>query len=93
MHARARSNLVRTRLQAQGTPAHPQTYLGVRDAATKCYQREGWRGFYKGLTPTLVKVIPAVAISCASSHLSLERGERAGEHEQLTDSLPRRRCV
>lgn len=62
-----RSNLVRTRLQAQGTPAHPQTYLGVRDAATKCYQREGWRGFYKGLTPTLVKVIPAVAISCASS--------------------------
>ncbi|TNY20556.1 mitochondrial carrier domain-containing protein [Rhodotorula diobovata] len=58
-------NLVRTRLQAQGTPAHPQTYLGVRDAATKCYQREGWRGFYKGLTPTLVKVIPAVAISYA----------------------------
>lgn len=58
-------NLVRTRLQAQGTPAHPQTYLGVRDAAWKCYQLEGWRGFYKGLTPTLVKVVPAVAISYA----------------------------
>ncbi|KDE06805.1 hypothetical protein, variant [Microbotryum lychnidis-dioicae p1A1 Lamole] len=58
-------NLVRTRLQAQGTPAHPQTYTGVRDAARKCYQREGWRGFYKGLTPTLVKVVPAVAISYA----------------------------
>ncbi|ORY83515.1 mitochondrial carrier domain-containing protein [Leucosporidium creatinivorum] len=58
-------NLVRTRLQAQGTPAHPQTYTGVRDAAMKCYLREGWRGFYKGLTPTLVKVVPAVAISYA----------------------------
>ncbi|GAA5871443.1 hypothetical protein JCM1840_002896 [Sporobolomyces johnsonii] len=58
-------NLVRTRLQAQGTPAHPQTYTGIRDAAMKCYQREGWRGFYKGLTPTLVKVVPAVAISYA----------------------------
>ncbi|GAA5940787.1 hypothetical protein JCM1841_004718 [Sporobolomyces salmonicolor] len=58
-------NLVRTRLQAQGTPAHPQTYIGIRDAAMKCYQREGWRGFYKGLTPTLVKVVPAVAISYA----------------------------
>ncbi|BGO93151.1 hypothetical protein NBRC10512_007596 [Rhodotorula toruloides] len=58
-------NLVRTRLQAQGTPAHPQTYTGIRDAAFKCYQREGWRGFYKGLTPTLVKVVPAVAISYA----------------------------
>ncbi|KAK4695810.1 hypothetical protein P7C70_g8485, partial [Phenoliferia sp. Uapishka_3] len=58
-------NLVRTRLQAQGTPAHPQVYAGVRDAATQCYMREGWRGFYKGLTPTLVKVVPAVAISYA----------------------------
>ncbi|GAA6025551.1 hypothetical protein JCM11491_000052 [Sporobolomyces phaffii] len=58
-------NLVRTRLQAQGTPAHPQVYTGIRDAAIKCYQREGWRGFYKGLTPTLVKVVPAVAISYA----------------------------
>lgn len=44
------SNLVRTRLQAQGTPAHPQTYTGIRDAALKCYQREGWRGFYKGVS-------------------------------------------
>ncbi|GAA6063424.1 hypothetical protein JCM10212_002093 [Sporobolomyces blumeae] len=58
-------NLVRTRLQAQGTPAHPQVYTGIKDAAIKCYQREGWRGFYKGLTPTLVKVVPAVAISYA----------------------------
>ncbi|KAI5474751.1 mitochondrial carrier protein, partial [Pseudohyphozyma bogoriensis] len=58
-------NLVRTRLQAQGTPAHPQVYSGIADAARQCYVREGWRGFYKGLTPTLVKVIPAVAISYA----------------------------
>lgn len=43
-----RRNLVRTRLQAQGTPSHPQTYTGIRDAAFKCYQLEGWRGFYKG---------------------------------------------
>lgn len=39
---------MRTRLQAQGTPSHPQTYTGIRDAAFKCYQLEGWRGFYKG---------------------------------------------
>lgn len=58
-------NLIRTRLQAQGTPAHPQIYSGVRDAATRCYQLEGVRGYYKGLTPTLGKVIPAVSISYA----------------------------
>ena len=50
-------------MQAQGTPAHPQRYTGVRDAASRCYKLEGWRGFYKGLTPTLVKVVPAVAVS------------------------------
>ncbi|KAK4047617.1 hypothetical protein OIV83_005275 [Microbotryomycetes sp. JL201] len=58
-------NVIRTRLQAQGTPAHPQVYTGVRDAAHRCYVNDGWRGFYKGLTPTLVKVVPAVAISYA----------------------------
>ncbi|BGP17904.1 hypothetical protein JCM10213v2_005952 [Rhodosporidiobolus nylandii] len=77
-------NLVRTRLQAQGTPAHPQTYTGIRDAALKCYQREGWRGFYKGLTPTLVKVVPAVAISYAvydsSKKLLFQPEEPADSH-------------
>ncbi|KAM0789974.1 hypothetical protein ACM66B_005307 [Microbotryomycetes sp. NB124-2] len=58
-------NVIRTRLQAQGTLAHPQVYTGVRDAAYRCYVNDGWRGFYKGLTPTLVKVVPAVAISYA----------------------------
>lgn len=41
-------NLVRTRLQAQGTPAHPARYDGIVDAARQCYRNEGWRGFYKG---------------------------------------------
>ncbi|KIY74158.1 mitochondrial carrier [Cylindrobasidium torrendii FP15055 ss-10] len=56
-------NLVRTRLQASGSPGHPQRYTGVLDAAQKTYQREGWRGFYRGLFPTLAKVIPSVSIS------------------------------
>ena len=43
-------NLLRTRMQTQGTPAHPQRYTGWRDVATKCYQKEGIKGFYKGLS-------------------------------------------
>ncbi|OBZ70029.1 Calcium-binding mitochondrial carrier SAL1 [Grifola frondosa] len=27
------------------------------------YARDGWRGFYRGLLPTLAKVVPAVSIS------------------------------
>ncbi|KAH0839862.1 mitochondrial carrier [Lanmaoa asiatica] len=49
-------NLIRTRLQASGSPGHPQRYSGVWDVVQKTYQRDGWRGFYRGLFPTLAKV-------------------------------------
>lgn len=56
-------NLVRTRLQASGSSGHPQIYTGVLDVAVKTWEREGWKGFYRGLFPTLAKVVPAVSIS------------------------------
>ncbi|RKO87860.1 mitochondrial carrier domain-containing protein [Blyttiomyces helicus] len=56
-------SLVRTRLQAQGTPLHPERYSSVFDVVRKTHAREGVFGFYKGLVPTLLKVIPAVSIS------------------------------
>ncbi|PWN20581.1 mitochondrial carrier [Microstroma glucosiphilum] len=56
-------NLIRTRLQAAGTPAHPQVYTGFLDAWKRTYVREGFVGFYRGLIPTLAKVVPAVSIS------------------------------
>ncbi|KAF8974498.1 mitochondrial carrier [Flammula alnicola] len=56
-------NLVRTRLQASGSSGHPQIYTGVWDVASKTWERDGWRGFYRGLFPTLAKVVPAVSIS------------------------------
>jgi solute carrier family 25 phosphate transporter 23/24/25/41 len=49
-------NLVRTRLQASGSSGHPQRYTGVWDVTVKTYHHEGWRGFYRGLFPTLAKV-------------------------------------
>ncbi|KAF8076458.1 mitochondrial carrier [Lyophyllum atratum] len=56
-------NLVRTRLQASGSSGHPQRYTGVLDVAIKTWERDGWRGFYRGLFPTLAKVVPSVSIS------------------------------
>jgi len=56
-------NLVRTRLQASGSSGHPQRYTGVLDVVHQTYVRDGWRGFYRGLFPTLAKVVPAVSIS------------------------------
>lgn len=56
-------NVVRTRLQTQGTVMHPPTYTGIWDVTTKTVAREGWRGLYKGLTPNLLKVAPALSIT------------------------------
>ncbi|WFD20845.1 hypothetical protein MCAP1_003099 [Malassezia caprae] len=56
-------NLIRTRLQASGTPAHPTVYKNFLDAAYQTYAKEGFLGFYRGLGPTLAKVVPAVSIS------------------------------
>ncbi|KAH6679551.1 mitochondrial carrier domain-containing protein [Halenospora varia] len=56
-------NLLRTRLQAQGTVLHPTTYTGIVDVARKTIKNEGPRGLFKGITPNLLKVVPAVSIT------------------------------
>ncbi|TDL29557.1 mitochondrial carrier [Rickenella mellea] len=66
-------NLVRTRLQASGSSGHPERYSGVWDVTVKTYQREGWRGYYRGLFPTLAKVIPSVSISYVVYEYSKKR--------------------
>lgn len=56
-------NLLRTRLQAQGTLQHPPVYDGILDCARRTISREGVRGLFKGITPNLLKVVPAVSIT------------------------------
>lgn len=56
-------NLLRTRLQTQGTYAHPHTYTGFTDVLKQTLAREGVPGLFKGLVPNLAKVAPAVSIS------------------------------
>ena len=55
-------NVLRTRLQSQGTILHARTYTGIFDVARQTIEGEGFRGLYKGLTPNLIKVVPAVSI-------------------------------
>lgn len=60
-------NLLRTRLQSQGTAGHPRTYTGMMDVTRQTLKHEGVRGLFKGLTPNLLKVVPAVSIVSLSS--------------------------
>ncbi|EPY54234.1 carrier protein [Schizosaccharomyces cryophilus OY26] len=56
-------NVIRTRLQTQGTPGHIASYTGFIDCFLKTTKKEGFRALYKGLSPNLLKVAPSVAIS------------------------------
>ena len=56
-------NVLRTRLQAQGTVLHPPTYSGIVDVTRKTIRGEGLMGLFRGVTPNLLKVAPAVSIS------------------------------
>lgn len=50
-------SMIRTRLQAKGTPG------AAWSVARDTLRNEGLVGFYAGLTPTLIKVVPAASIS------------------------------
>ncbi|KAJ1417807.1 Mitochondrial carrier protein [Sesbania bispinosa] len=54
--------VIRTRLQAQPTN-DSSAYKGMCDAFWRTFQHEGFRGFYKGLFPNLLKVVPAASIT------------------------------
>jgi len=60
-------DVVRRRLQVQGfgntIPNPDRHYLGMTDAFIKIWRHEGFRGFYRGLIPNYLKVVPAVATS------------------------------
>uniref|UniRef100_A0A2P2J7J3 Uncharacterized protein n=1 Tax=Rhizophora mucronata TaxID=61149 RepID=A0A2P2J7J3_RHIMU len=50
------------RLQAQRSDA-AAAYKGMSDVFWRTLQKEGYRGFYKGLFPNLLKVVPAASIT------------------------------
>ena len=45
---------------------HRPTYTGIVDAYRQTVWNEGYRGLYKGLTPNLLKVAPALSITWVS---------------------------
>uniref|UniRef100_A0A5B6ZA59 EF-hand domain-containing protein n=1 Tax=Davidia involucrata TaxID=16924 RepID=A0A5B6ZA59_DAVIN len=54
--------VIRTRMQAQRSDTSA-AYKGMSDVFWRTLQHEGFRGFYKGLFPNLLKVVPAASIT------------------------------
>lgn len=54
--------VVRTRMQAQ-RPDTDAAYKGMSDVFRRTFKHEGLRGFYKGIFPNLLKVVPSASIT------------------------------
>ena len=52
--------VVRARLQMYEAAT---TYKSARDVVAQIWKKEGWRGFYKGLWPNLLRVMPSTWIT------------------------------
>lgn len=68
--------VIRTRMQAQSTHSNG-AYKGMSDVFWRTFQHEGLSGFYKGIFPNLLKVVPSASITylvyeTMKKHLSLE---------------------
>jgi len=48
-----------TAAKESGKPVTGQKYTGMIDCAKKIYAVEGWKGFWKGFTPCLLRTFPA----------------------------------
>ncbi|KAL5993718.1 anaphase-promoting complex subunit 2 [Asimina triloba] len=54
--------VIRTRLQAQRSDS-AAAYKGMADVFRRTLQHEGFSGFYKGIFPNLLKVVPSASIT------------------------------
>jgi solute carrier family 25 folate transporter 32 len=57
--------VIRTRLQMLQGASAERVYVGVSNTAKEVMRSEGFTGFYKGLTPNLIRVVPSSAITLA----------------------------
>jgi solute carrier family 25 phosphate transporter 23/24/25/41 len=55
--------VIKSRLQVSGTPGHVKEFNGLTDALIKTWEKEGVKGFYRGMVPSLLKHVPSQAIA------------------------------
>ena len=67
--------LFRVKLQTSGIPGHT-AYNGLADVAQQTWRQGGLRALYRGLAPSMAKVLPANAISYAVFNLLTEAPTR-----------------
>lgn len=56
-------DVLRRKMQMQGSSAEFPPYSSTWSAARDIWKTQSWRGFYRGLIPNYLKVVPAISIT------------------------------
>lgn len=54
-------DVVKSKMQTDGFGTTAMKYAGMTDCVRKTWRGEGWRGFWRGIGPTLVRAMPVSA--------------------------------
>ena len=84
MKADLGSDVLRRRFQINKMKSMGYKYKGIFDAIRVIAAQEGFRGFYKGINPNLLKVAPSMASSFLSFEVSRDFFVRLGEDDDTT---------
>ena len=75
------SDVLRRRFQINKMKSMGYKYKGIFDAIRIIASQEGFRGFYKGIVPNLLKVAPSMASSFLSFEVTRDFFVRMGEND------------
>lgn len=75
------SDVLRRRFQINKMRSMGYKYTGIFDAVRIIARQEGFRGFYKGIVPNLLKVAPSMASSFLSFELARDLLVSFGDDE------------
>ncbi|KAG4305782.1 hypothetical protein PORY_000692 [Pneumocystis oryctolagi] len=64
------ADVLRRRFQVSCMSGINYKYVSIRDALKQILAQEGWKGFYQGLFPNLLKVVPSMGISWLSYEIT-----------------------
>jgi len=56
-------DVIKSSMQSDNSDKAKRQYRNIFDCAQKLYKQGGWKRFYKGYTPCLVRAVPAVAVT------------------------------
>ena len=76
-------DVLRRRFQINRMAKMGYKYKSIWDAIKIIASQEGFRGFYKGIVPNLLKVAPSMASSFLSFEVARDFFVRMGEDESL----------